>query len=139
MRRFGFTGTRFGISDRQINTIESLLVVQPFEAHHGDCVGADAQLHALSRLLGARVVVHPPINDAHRALCVGDEARAPLPYMRRNKNIVDACDELIAAPLESAEQERGGTWRTVQLARKAKKRLTIVWPDGTISIEVGST
>jgi hypothetical protein len=33
------------------------------------------------------------------------------------------------------EQDRGGTWRTIQMARKAGRELVVVWPDGSIKEE----
>jgi hypothetical protein len=55
--------------------------------------------------------------------------------MRRNKNIVMASTVMIAAPFETAEQTHGGTWRTIEMARKAKRPLAIVWRDGAVTEE----
>jgi hypothetical protein len=42
---------------------------------------------------------------------------------------------MIAAPLESVEQAYGGTWRTIEMTRKAKRPLAIVWRDGAVTRE----
>lgn len=104
-------------------------------AHHGDCIGADVDFHAIARECGLAVVGHIPVIEEHRAFCEFDDERAPLTYMKRNAQIVAESDVVIATPFESTEQSRGGTWRTVQLARKAKRHLFIVWPDGRVSEE----
>lgn len=128
MKNIGFTGTRFGMTD-----IQRMRVIV---AHHGDCVGADAQFHDIVRVLpGSYIVVHPPVAQDDRAMCVGDETRPALPFMQRNRKIVDAADVMIATPREMTEQEYGGTWRTIDLARRRKKSLIIVWPDGTTTEE----
>lgn len=55
--------------------------------------------------------------------------------MRRNKNIVMASTVMIAAPFELTQQEHGGTWRTIDMTRTAKRPLAIVSPDGATAIE----
>ena len=109
-----------------------------FVAHHGDCVGADAEFHDLCRLLPkSYIIVHPgPLEDLpNQAGRVGDERRAHLPHMRRNKNVVIAATVMIAAPFELTQQEHGGTWRTIDMARTAKRPLAIVSPDGAAAKE----
>lgn len=51
----------------------------------------------------------------------------------RNKDIVDACPVLIAAPSDRVEKKRGsGTWATIRYARDvAHVPIRYVWPDGT--------
>jgi predicted Rossmann fold nucleotide-binding protein DprA/Smf involved in DNA uptake len=58
------------------------------------------------------------------------------PPLVRNRIIVDGCDVLLAAP-SGAERDnpRSGTWMTVRYARKRRKRIVIVWPDGTTTEE----
>lgn len=55
--------------------------------------------------------------------------------MRRNKNIVMASTVMIAAPFELTQQEHGGTWRTIEMARTAKRPLAIVSPEGAMETE----
>jgi hypothetical protein len=65
------------------------------------------------------------------ALENSDEVRLPLAHFARNREIVKQCEVLVACPGGMAEQSKGGTWYTVQCARRAGKRLVILWPDGT--------
>jgi hypothetical protein len=90
-------------------------------AHHGDCVGADADFHAICRERGLRVIGHPPVDQSRRAFCAFDETRAPAPYLMRNKQIVNEVSVLLAAPLGA--RSRSGTWSTIQLARRNRRRL----------------
>ncbi len=59
----------------------------------------------------------------------------PKTYFARNRDIVDAADLLIATPFNNFEEDRGGTWYTVNYARKRKKPIVIVWPTGKATIE----
>lgn len=128
MIRVAFTGTRRGMSKRQREqvryTLEVLGVPPGFELHHGDCVGADQDVHGIAQELAeldgliVRIVVHPPRNPRLRAYLDGDEHRDALPYLERNRALVDECDCLLACPFEDREQPRGGTWSTVRYARR---------------------
>jgi hypothetical protein len=148
----GFTGTRHGMTNRQrakVLTLVQALVdaatddalvatglpsVVGLDAHHGDCIGADAQFHSIIAMWNAWIVVHPgPANDAERqAGCEGHERRPHAGHMARNRNIVDASTVMIAAPHEATEQQRGGTWATIRMAQKAGKPLAIVLPSGEV-------
>lgn len=138
MIHIGFTGTRHGMSEAQRRMVDitvadmiggdlDLRVV----AHHGDCTGADAQFHIIAVQYGAMTVGHIPDDNTYRGFAQCDDTRDPLPYLKRNQNIVDAATYMIAAPGEMTEQDRGGTWSTIRMARRAKKPLIIVYPDGT--------
>lgn len=138
MIHIGFTGTRNGMTDVQRRQVDQafcdaiagdlrLRVV----AHHGDCVGADAQFHAIAEQYGAMTVGHLPSYDGKRAFCRFDDERAPLPYMTRNAMIVREATHMIAAPAEMTEKSYGGTWATIRMARRAGRPLVIVYPDGT--------
>jgi predicted Rossmann fold nucleotide-binding protein DprA/Smf involved in DNA uptake len=52
------------------------------------------------------------------------------PFLRRNRDIVDACQLLIVAPGEEAERRRSGTWATYRYARTVGRALLVVFPDG---------
>lgn len=139
IKHIGFTGTRNGMTkaqhDRVMTELDRLTGgSDQVVGHHGDCVGADAQFHAMLRLHWGRAVIvgHIPTNQSDRAFCTFDETRDPLPYMKRNQRIVDAADVIIATPPTMEPQDRGGTWRTVGLARKAKKPIVVVLPDGSV-------
>lgn len=131
--KLGFTGTRRGMTDAQVEAFGVLFrALRPTELHHGDCIGADADAHHAAREDGVRTVIHPPINAEHRAWCKGDVELPPLPYFARNRAIVDATEMLIAASLTPHRTERGGTWYTVDQAVKCGKPVMIVWPDGRV-------
>ena len=100
--------------------------------HHGDCIGADAQAHEIACTLGREVTIHPPTSGTYRAWKTGSDVRAPKAYLTRNKDIVRETDMLIAAPAETTEQVRSGTWSTVRFARKLGKRVFVILPDGTV-------
>lgn len=133
----GFTGTRFGMTKEQKVRMSSLVPRADFY-HHGDCVGADADFHNIVRYLchdfnhDGQIVGHLPVDTTHRAFCTFDETRDPLPHMKRNKAIVTESDVMLACPSTMEEQQFGGTWATIRMARKAKKPLTIVYPDGSV-------
>lgn len=137
----GFTGTRFGASELQLASMRRLLSelaqrAGAVVAHHGDCIGADAQFHAAARELGWRVVVHPPVDDDDdRARCDHDELRDPLTHMKRNKSIVLESQLMMAVPRDMTQQPHGGTWKTAVMAQKAKRPLVIVLPDGSVQGE----
>lgn len=129
----GFTGTQRGMTLEQWSSLWGLLVVRaPGEFHEGDCIGADNQAAQGARLAGFRIIGHPPAVSAKRALFPSDEERAPAPYLVRNHNIVDACQEMLATPGEFEEQLRSGTWATIRYARRIGRKMTIVFPDGRL-------
>lgn len=126
----GFTGTQFGASTRQVVNLKfELSKLGCTELHHGDCVGADAQAHAVALELGIPVVLHPPINMVKRAFCQGamrcEEARH---YLDRNQKIVDDVDILIACPFSPREMRRSGTWSTVRYARRIGREVKLLPP-----------
>lgn len=128
--KIGITGSREGMSDSQKENFVLLLQKMGMtEFHHGDCLGADAEAHAIVREFfpNVRIVIHPPKSNSLQAHCVGDESKEPLGYIVRDKNIVDAVEFLFAAPLRTQEQVRSGTWTTVRYARKTS-RLHLVLP-----------
>lgn len=131
MRNVGFTGTRQGMTVGQLSSVAELL--RRYDClHHGDCEGADKQAHQIARESGMRVIGHPPLNPAIRAWCECDVLLDPKDYLSRNHDIVDAIAELIAAPAEDQERLRSGTWATIRYARKQRRMITIVYPDGTL-------
>jgi hypothetical protein len=101
------------------------------EVHHGDCVGADADMHEIARARGQWLVGHPPSDSRLRAWCDFDEIRKPKPFRDRNHDIVDETGSMVAAPAEFEEQLKGGTWGTVRYARSKGRPIVIVRPDGT--------
>lgn len=130
--KLGFTGTRRGMTPAQrAGCIIHLQRLAPKELHHGDALGADAEMHAIAVEHDVRVVVHPPLTSAQRAFCESDVIRPELPFMTRNRAIVDETDVLLAAPHgPEAKAPRSGTWRTIRYARRSGKPVVIVHPDG---------
>lgn len=136
----GFTGSKQGMTPRQYLQVSELLTtIDPHRAHHGDCFGSDAQFHGLCRERGIYIVGHPGMDQygetPYRAYCDVDEIEATLPYLERNRIIIDRCGTIIAAPKSFEEEIRSGTWFTVRKARKRKRTVYIVFPDGKISME----
>lgn len=127
------------MTTEQRRVVRNLLCVQSlwFELHHGDCVGADAEVHEIAEAFGSVTIVsHPPKIDRLRARCVADEEREPLPYHVRNRAIVDESSLLIAAP-KGPESVGSGTWQTVRYAWAQKKPVIVAWPDGQLSNPFG--
>ena len=137
MIHVGFTGTQRGMTPPQRAAVMRLLrgMAGLHILHHGDCIGADAEAHAGALALGWSIVVHPPIVVAKRAWCTGPscEVLPPAPYLTRNQHIVDASLLVIATPGEPVEQLRSGTWATIRYARRQRKQVMIVPPDGAIA------
>jgi|SRR5882672_3095222 len=150
----GFTGTRRGMTCPQatrILDIYSELVFkqngvfpEALDLHHGDCVGADLEMHLMIRSnhRNSRIIGHPPILDDYRAFCDFDITDEPLPYLTRNEKIIDSTQLLIAAPNSKSANIRSGTWYTVQKARDRifhynDYKLVIVYPDGSTNANSG--
>lgn len=139
--KIGFSGTRRGMSSEQSIAVFVLLKkLMPTEFHHGDCVGADEEAHGLAFQawgLATKRVGHPPEDDALRAFCECDELRDPLPYLDRNRAIVNETEVLIAAPNGARPPilKGAGTWSTVEYARKLKRPFYVVMPDGATTFE----
>lgn len=137
MIHLGFTGTRHGMTREQLHNVRSLVVSlqnanKPtrIAAHHGDCVGADAQFHAICRDLGCWMVGHPPTDQKLRAWCQFDELHPMQSYTRRNRAIVTSSVYMIGAPFEMERQNHGGTWGTIEMAGGKTGRLAVVLPTG---------
>jgi hypothetical protein len=145
MTHIGFTGTRYGMSEAQQAAVLALLVheievanlsISVVTLHHGCCEGADKQFHAIGKQQGTRIVGHPMIGTQWQATHLYvecDELRTPKQPLVRNGDIVEESRRaMIAAPFEDVAQDRGGTWATIRMARKAKRPLAIVWRSGEV-------
>lgn len=135
--RLGFTGTQLGMTPAQsLAVFDEVDALFPDEADHGLCIGADKQFHEMLRGLSPSVSIvgHPPSNQSKMADCDCDRLWLPKPYLERNRDIVDASEQLLAAP-QGPEEQRSGTWSTVRYARKRGKPVTIIWPDGSVTRE----
>jgi hypothetical protein len=139
-RSAGFTGTQHGMTTAQHTTLTeflSRLSGRLAEFHHGDCIGADEEAAAIMRRLSrgvtppTRIICHPPQNEAKRsALRLWDEARPALPYLQRNKVVVDETSVLLAAPGQANNVLRSGTWSTIRYAQQLGRPVHLFLPDG---------
>lgn len=144
MAHYGFTGTQRGMTILQINTVTKLIegLINKSDTqmifHHGDCVGADEQAHAIAFERGVLIHVHPPTKRHKRAFTKGwTWCEPPAEYMVRNRVIVQyGLDGLIAVSETMYEQVRSGTWATVRYARLLKRKpIWIVLPDGSLHMD----
>lgn len=129
--KLGFTGTSEGMSKKQKAMLAGWMGIQLLsdeitEAHHGCCVGADAEFHELCMYFDIPIFLHPPKVKADHPLVAWD-LWSTVPdkniilsdskHLERNRRIVDTCDFLCAAPPTDEERPRGGTWYTIRYAR----------------------
>lgn len=133
----GYTGTRDGMNEAQKRRFATFLRENGVtELHHGDCVGGDEDAHHIARAHGVRVVIHPPVDAAHRAFCMGaDYVHPPKTHFARNRHIVNATDGTLGTPKLMVETDKGGTWMTLRYAVKKSKPRFIIWPDGTLKAD----
>lgn len=140
----GFTGTQHGCTEEQRRKLAHIFSELALAGHlnttlhHGDCIGADKEAHTVAYYLGWKIEVHPPLKDDKRAHVEKTRLwspsmvmHEPVEYMERNEDIVATCEVIVACPKTHAIVQRSGTWATVRRARAAKKRVVIVYPDGT--------
>lgn len=131
----GFTGTRDGMTDIQARKVGEL-IKGAVEFHHGDCIGADEQVHMFAIRNGVSVILHPPRDKSRRAFCRGADVTVDVQdYIDRNHDIVDMSEILVAAPSgPEAAQPRSGTWATVQYALRKARQVHVVMPDGEVTM-----
>lgn len=133
-----FTGTRRGMQDSQQARLRERLEALR-DAHgqvwlcHGDCVGADAQAHAIAKALGYKVAVFPPDRDGQRAFVTDyDWIATPKPFLVRDDLMVKHAHTVFGTPHQFKEVYRGsGTWYTIRRACAARKAGEIIYPDGS--------
>ena len=127
-KKYGFTGNRYGLSHQQTEAIKKLFLSSPpLAVVHGDCIGTDQAFHFLCEEQKIPVVIYPPKDPKLRAFCKSDYVMREDDYLKRNKKIVDFCDELIACPNTTREELRSGTWATIRNARK-KGKIVHIFP-----------
>ena len=131
MLKVGFTGTRHGMTARQRKAL--MFWIDQYHAtefHHGDCIGADAEAHDLFAGAGVELFIHPPVKNGHRAFKKGAHYLKAKTHFARNRDIVDQADVVLAFPFEKENPGRGGTWYTIEYAKKKGKPLWIFFPNG---------
>lgn len=134
MTEIGFTGTQEPSPARYKSLEEWFMKAREqygnqVTLHHGDCIGADYSAHELAKMLGWRIIIHPPIiDDGKRAHCTGaSHYRSAKTYLDRNHCIVDETNFLVALPKNpKVEQLRSGTWATIRYARRCGKRVILL-------------
>ena len=147
--RIGFTGTRFGMTIEQeqciINAVASVKSegnlghgLKRLEFHHGVCVGSDEKFHKIvvKAGFGDNIIKHPPINDYLMSkTCIEGIFLEPKPFLERDDDVIKAVEIMLATPHEEYEIMRSGTWATIRHARKKKKPIFIIFPNGEVSIQ----
>lgn len=130
--KLGMTGNRDGMTKTARDTLVKFLddnIIK--QVHHGDCKGADQIFNDICASRKIKIIIHPPNCDTFRAFCKADIILSPKKYIERNHNIVDDTDMLIAFPSSEKEILRSGTWATIRYAKKIKKPILIIYPNGT--------
>jgi hypothetical protein len=132
-KKYGFTGTRNGLSEEQKKLLVNILQKDIeekniIEVHHGDCVGADKEFHEICERIKSdiNIIIHPPTDNKLRAYMESKEIRKEKSYLERNKDIVNETEILLACPLTKTEELRSGTWATIRYAKKQKKKIMIL-------------
>lgn len=141
MLKLGFTGTRNGATEAQLETLIKLVKeLEPQEVYHGSCMGADAEFHyVVGRLFpGHRRNIYPSNSRSTRwyvEIADTDYVREPAKPLVRNQWIVDDADVLIGVSPTPQEILRSGTWATIRMARRKRIPIYIIMPDGSIEEE----
>ena len=144
--RVGFTGTSSGMTNDQLLQVHMLLgdlqhYAGATQATHGMCIGADEQFHDQAKGFGYFTIGLPGVTHEGKVWKRSEKCQCDLVlperfFLARNQAIVTESDVIIATPKQKVEQFRGsGTWSTIRYARKDKRRLIIVWPDGSGVVE----
>lgn len=132
----GVTGARNGMTLHQERELRLLIHrLDIIEFHHGDCVGVDSEAHdiVLDLFPDAQITIHPPTDPKYRAWRHGNTILEPLPYLERNRKIVDSVDLMVGVP-DGPERKRSGTWSTIRYTKSRQIPLRIVHPDGDLQI-----
>lgn len=137
--RVGFTGTRKGMTEKQKDSFKRLAKqLRVLSFHHGDCIGADAEAHDIITATHpplCRIYIYPSVFNYLRAYRKGHYIYDPAEPLKRNRQIVDNTDCLIATPHGFEEEQRSGTWATIRYARRCGKKIAIILPDGAVQKE----
>lgn len=131
----GFSGTRHGMTSVQLHCASAHLESLPDWLHHGDCIGADQQMHHQAYVRQIKTAIHPPTLTKYRAFCRGVKIYPEKDYLARNRDIVNMTNRLIIAPNTMEEEKHSGTWYTYRYAKKNNKPVTIIFPDGSVRVK----
>lgn len=137
--KIGITASQQGMTEAQKKTVKKLLTTlltqdEKNDFRHGDCIGGDAQAHAIVlQIKGVRIWIHPSTLKDKRAYCKGAFFIAkPKPPLDRNKDIVDEVTDLLVAPKSDVEELRSGTWATYRYAKKKNRKVYVIGVTGNI-------
>jgi len=131
--KIGITGARKGITSEQAEKFQYLFnLFHGYELHHGDCIGADSEAHDIAVSMGSDIVIYPPAAPDLRAFKKSKFMRKEEGYLKRDRNIVDNTQILIALPEFAYESFRSGTWYTVRYGVTQHKPVVIVTPTGDL-------
>jgi len=132
MMKIGFTGTRHQLTDIQVELLESTLTELYEEGStlsHGMCAGADEIANRLAKEIGYSTIGRPGNVSQSNSMTV--DVKYPVePYLKRNREIVDSSQIIIAIPNSMKEKVRSGTWATIRYARTKGVRVIIIYPNG---------
>jgi hypothetical protein len=131
--RVGVTGTRSGMTNYQKQNVYQYLYdiiegVDVAQFNHGDCIGVDGEAADIAMDLGYEIVCFPPLEFILRYNHKSDIIHAPQTYMKRNRDIVDNSDVMMAVPWEMEHQSKGGTWYTFDYSIKKKVPIQLFLP-----------
>ncbi len=134
MSKVGFTGTQKGMTDIQKAMVTRFLVESKVAIGiHGGCIGADTQFDDICYNNHLTTIIYPSNISGKRGMChYTPFVMAVDKPLNRNHIIVDKSDLLIAAPKETEEVIRSGTWATIRYSIKKHKKVYIIYPDGSI-------
>jgi hypothetical protein len=138
----GFTGTREDLLPEQHHALLEWTKSHADDIvgwHHGCCIGADAESVEILRCTGGCngiwIVGHPPTKREWLSNCAwhdSDETLPSKPYLTRNRDIVAACNILVACP-KDLDSRTGGTWYTIRHAYATTAvPIVVIEPNGTI-------
>ncbi len=137
--KIGFTGSREGPTREQKTVWGNLAPwLKGIEMHNGCADGADA--YVMGNLpIPASLVAWPANREgdarAKALLGVTIVIMGIMPPLERNRFIVDSSHGMVAMPITVEEVQRSGTWATIRHARRTKKPVLVIRPDGLLSFD----
>jgi hypothetical protein len=140
MKSVGFTGCREGMTEPQKSKVYGLLTdlyTLGFRTvRHGICIGSDWDFHNMCKELGFTIIGHPGVNKTGERmvnkLIKCDALHTEKYFLLRNRDIVNSCEIMIATPNTKDQSLRSGTWSTIRYAKKCKRNILVVDPEGIL-------
>ena len=139
--QIGITGTRKGMTPQQRETLRAFLsVVRKYDLHEGAAPGVDDEVFQIAMAMEQTVHVYPATGvrnlGSFHALYEKAIMHDSAPPLERNKFIVAESRLLIVVPETAGEVLRSGTWACARYARKVKRELRIIEPDGVVRTQI---